>query len=467
MRSHLRFATRVEVTGSLLYVHFTLRLRLQIGAKCRNKFDLTLDMGRAKNKNNNKRKNITMEHQSPESKATKHYGSQSPLQGAHEGSGTLAGLDAATMNASTPPPPPLPPPPPPLPPAEMDPPPILPLPRDGGRSGMEGSEGDSTFDWSNLQPPIFPPGLLAALIECFKRPEVVDTFKNALNIEELSASLINITDLLEKQKQCITEQSQKISLLETQLKNSKDENETLKGQVNELAQYTRRNSLRIYNSKWIETPGEHTDDMVMRLAWELGAELNMDDIDRSHRVGRPIAGKPRPILVKFVSYRPRQNLFQAGINLKKDKNRPSHFKGIFINEDLTRENNQVYSHARSLVSQKKLHGAITRDGRILVKRFSGSTYTETKTITQLDTLAESQPHNYNEVVTSENGTTMRHLTDVQQRLHNIASGNNAPPLSATAPEFAPANVSSSSTETQNNSSLLLRPPETSTPNADS
>ena len=77
--------------------------------------------------------------------------------------------------------------------------------------------------------------------------------------------------------------------------------------VDELEQYDRRNSLRLsLNTK--EEDAENTDEIVMNVAKKLGVDIECSDISRSHRVGRP-GSKPRPILVKFVSYRMREKLY--------------------------------------------------------------------------------------------------------------------------------------------------------------
>ena len=55
--------------------------------------------------------------------------------------------------------------------------------------------------------------------------------------------------------------------------------------INNLEQYSQRNSLRITNN-WGEEPSENTNDRVSALVKEQhGVELNSHNIDRSHHVG--------------------------------------------------------------------------------------------------------------------------------------------------------------------------------------
>lgn len=92
---------------------------------------------------------------------------------------------------------------------------------------------------------------------------------------------------------------------------------SLGDQLDELAQYSRRNTLRVTNP-WEEKDGESTDSLVKKMATDLmGVELTDQDVGRSHRIGRK-DGKPRTIVVGFTSYRARQKLFK---NKKKAERR--------------------------------------------------------------------------------------------------------------------------------------------------
>ena len=58
--------------------------------------------------------------------------------------------------------------------------------------------------------------------------------------------------------------------------------------------------------------GEGTDNIVLNAINEhLEEELTEDDIEGTHRVGKPKQNKktPRPIIIKFVWYNCRQNFF--------------------------------------------------------------------------------------------------------------------------------------------------------------
>ena len=83
-----------------------------------------------------------------------------------------------------------------------------------------------------------------------------------------------------------------------------------------------------------EKDNEDTDNLVLgRINTNLGVNLSLDDIQRSHRLGpktnkrttRSAKGSSRPIIFKFSNYRKRQEVFKAkrklkGLNLSLSEN---------------------------------------------------------------------------------------------------------------------------------------------------
>ena len=136
-------------------------------------------------------------------------------------------------------------------------------------------------------------------------------------------------------------------------------------QVDELAQYSRRNTLRVTNN-WEEQPGESTDALVMTMAKNLlDLTLTEQDIGRSHRVGRkPLDGSSRSIVSGFTSYRARQKLFKVRGQLRKAG--PT-AKGIYINEHLTPKRARLAKDARALKAANVIVDTWSHDGKIFVK----------------------------------------------------------------------------------------------------
>ena len=145
-----------------------------------------------------------------------------------------------------------------------------------------------------------------------------------------------------------------------------NENDMLRSELEELKQYTRRNALRIYNSTWREIPDECTDDLILNLSDEFGLSIKRDEISRSHRVGKPQPRKLRPVLVKFISFRARQKLFNA----RKDISMAYPF--IHINEDLTRLSSDLAFKAREFRRQGRLYQTWVYDGTIFIRTYEGS-----------------------------------------------------------------------------------------------
>lgn len=93
---------------------------------------------------------------------------------------------------------------------------------------------------------------------------------------------------------------------------------------------------------------------------KLNVKLSEADFDRCHRIGVSSSKKPRPIIVKFISYQDRYRIFKSKSRLKGS--------GITIKEDLTKFRYNLLQEAI-----KKFGGSNvwTSDGRIFVKQENG------------------------------------------------------------------------------------------------
>lgn len=124
--------------------------------------------------------------------------------------------------------------------------------------------------------------------------------------------------------------------------------------IDALEQYTRRNNLRFFGVPEVEC--ENTEELVINIINAiLKLQVDINDIERSHRVGAPSEDpkKYRAIIVKFCSYRVRSEVYKNKKNLKR--------KNIVIREDLTGERVQMLSAATLKYGRRNLW---TQDGRI-------------------------------------------------------------------------------------------------------
>ena len=131
-------------------------------------------------------------------------------------------------------------------------------------------------------------------------------------------------------------------------------------------QYSRRHSLRIVNNV-VEKQGEDTNQIVIDIAKKmLDKNIEPNEIDRSHRIGRPNRNKARPIIVKFVSYNMKRETFRAR---KRLNFAGQDAKGVYINEDLTKTRQQMLSLARALQKDHLISDSWTLDGNIWIRDF--------------------------------------------------------------------------------------------------
>ena len=115
---------------------------------------------------------------------------------------------------------------------------------------------------------------------------------------------------------------------------------------------SRRSCLRI--SSVPEIPEEWTDYIVLKIACTCNVSLSISDIDRSHKtLKRPCDAaktkfRPSDIIVKFVWYRSKK-FFNKGKYLLEDTGA---YRGVDINEDLTRQRAYLVQNARLFVLEK-------------------------------------------------------------------------------------------------------------------
>ena len=106
----------------------------------------------------------------------------------------------------------------------------------------------------------------------------------------------------------------------------------------ESEQHSRRNCLLVHGVE--EQEEENSDNIVLNVIKKhLDIELSVKDLDRSHRiVKRNSSSKRRPIIVKFISYSDRREIFKNKKRLKGT--------GVSITESLTAERMRQLKIAR-------------------------------------------------------------------------------------------------------------------------
>ena len=166
----------------------------------------------------------------------------------------------------------------------------------------------------------------------------------------LDAIKQNVYDacVLDDQKNSSTVES-----LERRVGDLDNDNKALREELDTMEQYSRRNCLVVHG---IPEINEHTGAAVLHVFNDqLNVRVTPDCIDRSHRLGRfqPSSNNPRPVIVQFVSYETRRQVFSAKRRLKGSK--------IVITENLTKRRSELLNRTRT---QPDVKCAWTTDGRI-------------------------------------------------------------------------------------------------------
>ena len=164
----------------------------------------------------------------------------------------------------------------------------------------------------------------------------------------------------------------KVSTMEKRLHDIEDD-------LEEAEQYSRRNCLVFAGIN--ETSDEDVEATVINICKDdLGIRVEKADIDRCHRLGpgpgstkkgHPKTKKQhRDVIVKFATYRTRDDVYKARFNLRKATSKS---KTVFVNESLTQRRSKLFWKVkRGLCKDFKLW---TQDGRIVVKKPNGEKIT--------------------------------------------------------------------------------------------
>ena len=121
---------------------------------------------------------------------------------------------------------------------------------------------------------------------------------------------------------------------------TKSDIEDLQENLDELEQYTRKNSLKFHGIP--EDVGIPKNEIICKVAQAVGVEMDLEKIEISHRLNRKKGIKP--IIAKFASHKDKTKYYKARIRLK-DVTLSTIFptylgtslvdQCVFINENLT------------------------------------------------------------------------------------------------------------------------------------
>ena len=143
--------------------------------------------------------------------------------------------------------------------------------------------------------------------------------KLSSDVAELRKVIAKNNDEVKKLKKDLVSQTKYVASLELELgrvkkasKQQKNDIEDLQENLDELEQYTRKNSLEFHGIP--EDVGISTDEIVCKVAQVVGVEVEPEKIEISHRLNRKKGIKP--IIAKFANHKDKAKCYKARIRLK-------------------------------------------------------------------------------------------------------------------------------------------------------
>ncbi|KAF0303217.1 hypothetical protein FJT64_024794 [Amphibalanus amphitrite] len=219
----------------------------------------------------------------------------------------------------------------------------MPQPGDAAAAATTGSAG----------PAVTPDltGMKTALLALLGDQEIVKTLREVFGVDQKEKELQTLKEEVAAQKLIIEQQEERL---------------------HDLEQYSKRNCLNFTGVP--ENPDENTLQLAVDLAKMANVSLHRTDLDRAHRIGAPKPAAPgqprpppRPLVVKFISYQKREAVWFGRRDLRKaipprGSSLPEGSGGkVFVQENLTRRNQELMFEARQLKRAGKLW-AVWSDG---------------------------------------------------------------------------------------------------------
>ena len=162
--------------------------------------------------------------------------------------------------------------------------------------------------------------------------------KGGKQLEELKSYVEVMSDKFDEYEKDRKEKEKIISGLQNEVSFLNERIDLLEKKSDDREQYSRRNCLIVHGVE--EQEQENTDNIVLNVIKEhLDMELSVKDLDRSHKIGKSnCKSKRRPIIIKFISYNDRRQIFNNKKRLKGT--------GVSTTDSLTAERMRQLKNAR-------------------------------------------------------------------------------------------------------------------------
>lgn len=204
----------------------------------------------------------------------------------------------------------------------------------------------------------FSLNMLESLKDEAIRREMKSVFQEALQTSGM------LDTLRQEMKKMIDPLTDRINKQDEKIQKLEEKNAELENTLDKMEQYSRRESVRIMGLP--EGQDDKLEEQIINIINEdlkVETPITPSDIARLHRVGTKKPSLPRPVILKFASYRVRSAVMRNKQNLKQ-RSGPK----LFFNEDLTQKRAKLLKDARDLKKKGKINDVWTKDGRIVLKR---------------------------------------------------------------------------------------------------
>ena len=178
-----------------------------------------------------------------------------------------------------------------------------------------------------------------------------------------SQEITDLIDRLDKQAKRLTELEEENKAKDESIAKLNEEVDTLQQKLDDIEQYTRRQSIRINglappaeleNGHRAKESEKDVIQMVEACCKDMGVEVLASDIDRAHRVG-PIVTNDKSkkasqsIIVKFRSWRARNAFYEARPKFNPDPK--GKHRRFAVAPDLTKKRSQLLQSARERIKE--------------------------------------------------------------------------------------------------------------------
>lgn len=178
----------------------------------------------------------------------------------------------------------------------------------------------------------------------------------------------------EMQKEMQKENEQMRSKLDMLIQQNKEKDAIiakLHTRINELEQYSRRDSIEIYGAK--EYKDENVEEVVYKIFEKLSVKIEKNDIQVTHRLTGSVNKNKniRPIIVKLQRKKAEEILMIKKLLVNDDIYKNGDKDKVYINESMTSYYKQLLWAAKNKAKEAGYRYVWFRRGKLLVRRQQG------------------------------------------------------------------------------------------------